>query len=695
MTCKANIPVTSGGDPMSIVQGLKTGGRSSEKPIKQSQMAGFVINTGTKSKPPLHALVIGINKYKTSSNLVAAVPDALAFKAYLTDDLSVPEKQITVLLDEQAKRANIIKAFQRLARPDNGIKRDDPIVIYYAGHGSEIDPPPDRAANGPLIQCIIPHDASKDTEVVPIPDFTIATLVHQIAREKGNNITLIFDCCHSASGSRCNPEGARFIDKAYLPKLPRSPDKEVIQDALMGSRDVIDPSLFRLSFDGMDSHVLLAACGHGEIAFEDRVEKYGYFSNALLKILRTVGVDALTYKGCIQRMSALQAAKPQNPGANASYIVIKPKGSDFYLQAGLVQGITPGSKYTIHASDVSGPSNPSLGTLEVERVEASESRLKGANTLGLSKICYGRQIAYGRNQPLDIYVTQEFVNAAEPSDTWAPVFSGGVSGLVLRPVDPALASVILSVSPRKEVTFTLTNQDSIKYGFDKFPSPGYEPAPPSALYVIPILTALSRWYCHLHRTPHHQTFRKSIDFEFYKLQFIEEFTEEGSPILVPEGENRNVGGVVDIVANPDNCYGVKVVNRSRQDLYAYLIDFCATSLSISQKTIPVAGLSSYDQTLPQNTPLTIGYGSGGQIPFIFAVNEGRNMDVNYLKLFVSTRPIDFEPIVQESPFEGRSAVLDKDTSDVFGNGLLWDTFTMTVVQRRHPLKGKSPPQPNH
>jgi hypothetical protein len=140
------------------------------------------------AKPPLHALIIGINKYKANVPLAAAVSDALAFKAYLTDDLSVPEDQITIILDDQAKRADIIKAFQDLAEPDNGIARDDPIVIYYAGYGGEIDPPQESATNGRLVQCIIPQDTSKDTRVVPIPDFTIGALVQRIVQEKGNNI---------------------------------------------------------------------------------------------------------------------------------------------------------------------------------------------------------------------------------------------------------------------------------------------------------------------------------------------------------------------------------------------------------------------------------------------------------------------------------------------------------------------------
>ncbi|KAG8711641.1 hypothetical protein FRC11_002268, partial [Ceratobasidium sp. 423] len=663
-------------DPKAIVQKLcEKIGDSASAQAAQAQKPQIVTKP-TGAKPPLHALIIGINNYKANVHLAAAVPDALTFKEYLTDDLLVPESQINVILDEQATRAGIIKGFQDLAKPDNGIQRGDPIVIYYAGHGSEINPPPDRAANGPLVQCIIPQDTSKVDGVVPIPDYTIGTLIHRIAQEKGNNITLIFDCCHSARGSRDIPENARYVDRADLPELPASADQHIIDDALSGSRDVVDPTSLGLSFEGMDSHVILAACGHGEVAFENGAEGHGYFSSALLKLLRSMKVDSLTYKGCMQRLPALRTRQPQNPvcegrnmvrlffnamvpGANTSYIAIKPnKSKEFYLQAGLAQGITPGSKFAIHASDVPGPTNPSLGTLEVDKVDPFVSRLKDAGALNLPGIAYGRQVGYGPNEALDIYVTQEFVDAAEPNGQWASAFSAGVDQLVLRPVEPELATVVLSVNAKKEATFTLTNQASTQFGVQKLPAPGYEPIPPTAPYVLPVLTALSQWSWHLRRVPDSRPFQKSIDYEFYKLKLTEEYTEEGSPILEPDGPNLNVDGVVDFVANPEDYYGIRIVNRSTQDLYAYLFDFSATSLAIKQKTIPVLGSNSSDPTLTKSEPLTIGYGEGGQAPFIFSVSEGQDIDVSLFKLFVSNQPTDFQSVEQESPFEGRGAVSD-------------------------------------
>ncbi|KAJ1303010.1 hypothetical protein OPQ81_011211 [Rhizoctonia solani] len=677
-------------DPKAIVHKLceKIGDFASAE-VTQHPPKAEIVTKPTGAKPPLHALIIGINKYKDNVHLAAAVPDAVAFKEYLANELLVPENQIKILLDEEATRSAIIAAFQELAKQDNGIERGDPIVIYYAGHGSEINPPPDRAENGSLVQCIIPQDTSKADQVVPIPDFTIGTLVHRIAREKGNNITLIFDCCHSATGTRDTPENARFVNKANLPELPASPDKDIIHDALSGSRDIVDPASLGFSFEGMDSHVLLAACGHGEVAFENGAEGHGYFSAALLQLLRSVKVESLTYKGCMQRLPPLRTRQPQNPvcegrhmnrlffdakvpGANTSFIAIKPnKSNEFYLQAGLAQGITPGSLFEIHETDIPGPTNRSLGKLEVDKVDPFVSHLKDANLLDLPPLAYGRQVGYGSEQALNIYVTQEFVDAAEPSDAWARAFSGGVGQLVLRPVDPELASVILSVDTNNKATFTLRHQASVEYGVQTLPAPGYAPVPSTAPYVIPVLTACSQWSWNLRRMPDSRPFKDKIDLEFYKLRPTGEY-DEGNPIFEPDGQNINVDGVVDVVASDTDFYGMKVSNRSTQDLYCYLFSFSCTSLSIDEVDVPVLGASSSDPTLPKNQPLTIGYGAGGIVPFMFQIDEGRDIDVSVIKCFVSNQPADFQSLKQESPFEGRGMVADS--------------------KRRYP-KGEEPGQP--
>ncbi|KAF8725249.1 Caspase domain, partial [Rhizoctonia solani] len=685
-----------------VVRGFNTRGiqlpevfiQSSIDPSGEKWPTVEIITRPTGAKPPLHALVIGINKYKENVHLVGAVPDALAFKSYLTDDLCVPEQQMTVLVDEQATRANIIEALQNIGRPDNGINRDDPIVIYYAGHGGQVDPPPDKTANRLPVQCIIPQDTSKESDVVPIPDFTIGALVHCIAQEKGNNITVIFDCCHSTVGSRNIPENVRFVDKADLPKLPSSLDEDIIQATSSDFQDVLNLPSPEILFGDQDSHVTLAACGYGEAAFEDTVEKRGYFSSALLKLLRSVQIDSLSYRRCIQRLPQLLTRQPQNPvcegkhadrmffnarvqGPSACYIPIKPDADGLYLQAGLVHGITPGATYDIHASDVPDPSDPPLATLEVHSVEPFVSHLKGTDVPNLPAVCYSRQADYGPSRTLDIHITQEFADEAVPSDVWARLFRGSLHELVVRPVEPELASVIVSVNSKKETTFTLKNPVLVEHRIETLPSPDYPTIPPEAERVIPVLTSLSQWDWHLRHTPDVRPFHKMIDIEFYQLQMTGEYTDEGNPVLVPEGNNLNADGVADIIANLENYYGFKVVNRSRENLYVSMVDFSG------QWEHPVA--DTPNPTIPANASLTIGYGSGEQMPLMFALNDDQDIDVNFFKFFVSSHPINSGLLEQGSPFgDERCDPPESKMKELFEKDALWDALTISVVQRAHP-----------
>lgn len=68
---------------------------------------------------------------------------------------------------------------------------DDPILIYYAGHGGTLPAPPRwDSGSGAKIQTIVPQDynPTKGEEVYPIPDRTIGGLIDGIADKKGNNI---------------------------------------------------------------------------------------------------------------------------------------------------------------------------------------------------------------------------------------------------------------------------------------------------------------------------------------------------------------------------------------------------------------------------------------------------------------------------------------------------------------------------
>lgn len=143
----------------------------------------------------LFALVIGVNVHGPPPHkkpLKGAVSDAKLFVNWLVWR-GVPLDNIVVLTDKNATSAAIIDALKKL-KTDQRIRREDPIVIYYAGHGTEI-PAPDGWECGradKMIQGIVPYDCdTKNSDgrmIAPIADRVLGALIGSIAREKGNNI---------------------------------------------------------------------------------------------------------------------------------------------------------------------------------------------------------------------------------------------------------------------------------------------------------------------------------------------------------------------------------------------------------------------------------------------------------------------------------------------------------------------------
>ena len=126
--------------------------------------------------------------------LEGAVADADSIDKYLREDLNVPSDRICNLRDQQATRKGIIEALRDIAKNDL-IQRGDPILIYYAGHGTS------TRSGG--MQMLVPQDYSKIIEgekVHGIPDLTIRELVDDIAEEKGDSIVcgVAFINCHSS-----------------------------------------------------------------------------------------------------------------------------------------------------------------------------------------------------------------------------------------------------------------------------------------------------------------------------------------------------------------------------------------------------------------------------------------------------------------------------------------------------------------
>ena len=153
------------------------------------------------------ALVIGIDIYLPGNvtevnsgrtswiNLDGCVNDAMSVKTLLESKYGFGEDHISLLTNEKATREGIINSIKRLTETS---QKGDIVVIYYAGHGSQIRNIASNEADQ-KDETIVPSDAYLGA--ADIRDKEINELFFRLS-EKGVILTAIFDSCHSGSISR-------------------------------------------------------------------------------------------------------------------------------------------------------------------------------------------------------------------------------------------------------------------------------------------------------------------------------------------------------------------------------------------------------------------------------------------------------------------------------------------------------------
>jgi hypothetical protein len=76
--------------------------------------------------------------------------------------------------------------------------------------------------------------------------------------------------------------------------------------------------------------------------------------------------------------------------------------------------------------------------------------------------------------------------------------------------------------------------------------------------------------------------------------------------------------------------------------------------------------------------LAVGYNDSERGPWKYTVSEDQKLDVQFLKVFVSTSFIDLSDVEQKTPFEGPR----EDSEAPRKLPISWDTITISVVQYR-------------
>lgn len=159
------------------------------------------------------AIVIGIDKYNPQNemnarwiNLDGCVNDANSFRDLLVARYGFKFSSVDTLFNAQATRVSILDHFKQLLDQS---RQGDYVVIYYAGHGSQVKNSLSKEADK-MDESMVPGDSWK--EAADIRDKELAAEFNKFIN-KGIVLTVIFDCCHSGSigrGSSSNPPKFRY-----------------------------------------------------------------------------------------------------------------------------------------------------------------------------------------------------------------------------------------------------------------------------------------------------------------------------------------------------------------------------------------------------------------------------------------------------------------------------------------------------
>jgi hypothetical protein len=353
------------------------------------------------------ALVIGIDNYQTAPKipvLHGCVNDATLVRGILEEQFGFPADQIAVLTNDQATRDGILAAFDAMVTATG---KDDIVVFYYAGHGSQMTDREGDEASG-LDNTIMPTDSEGWSGVNrDITDDEIHLRLKALGT-KTSFTTMIVDACHSATITRdAFGESSRGVraDTRPVAELPPSPIPKEATRSVGGAGGDRGPSGW---MPLADQYVLIAGCRDEETSKEYRPPEgegkivHGALTYFLGQELRRA-TPGTSYRDVFERAAAQVTANyptqhPQMEGRVDRAVfgvsdltpmqfarVLSRTDDVVSLAAGAAHGMTVGSTWAIYPQGTKhADGSTELGTVEITAVHAvrADARVVSESTTG-------------------------------------------------------------------------------------------------------------------------------------------------------------------------------------------------------------------------------------------------------------------------------------------------------------------------
>ncbi|MEQ9233657.1 caspase family protein [Coleofasciculus sp. E2-BRE-01] len=255
----------------------------------------------------LYALLIGIDRYPhPGDRLNGCVNDIAAIEKFIKNRLHKKyNSHIEKLIDEQATRQAVVGKFEsHLCRAG----KDDVVLFYFCGHGSqelaglEFDTLEyEKELGKKKLETIVCYDSrtiSKDgTQIRDLADKELRYLIAKVAKNEPH-ILVVFDCCHSSSGTRETDRKERVRRLSTDTRLPRA-----YNEFCFAGDSQIAQGLKKGQFPE-GKHVFMSACLYTETAKEmtdSDGNTRGVFSYFLLKELNSLNAT-LSYNDLLNEV---------------------------------------------------------------------------------------------------------------------------------------------------------------------------------------------------------------------------------------------------------------------------------------------------------------------------------------------------------------------------------------------------------
>lgn len=366
---------------------------------------GFILAVLPAAARENHALLIGASTYPNLDPqfwLKGPANDVRLVSTYLTTAAPVPFSvdRVKVLADgvdgaEAPTLAAIRAAFADLAAT---VQPGDFVYIHFSGHGSQAPALDPEAEMDGLDELFLPVDVGPWNDSIGVVqnalvDDEIGAMLDALT-DKGANVWVVFDSCHSGTATRAAPSGDDEVRVRQLPPeaLGLTADRMAEAEAGVVTRGVAADPRARpeapvVAGNGKGSVVAFFAAQTNEVTPEKNMPKgkpgrvpQGVFTWTLFEVLAEY--PGATYgqvaQEVLRKYSIRNLARSTplfegdldrvvfggDPAPRLAQWPATRQGDDFTLPAGSLHGLTEGSRLVLLAS-AADPLDRALGEVTI------------------------------------------------------------------------------------------------------------------------------------------------------------------------------------------------------------------------------------------------------------------------------------------------------------------------------------------